>query len=132
MIKLFCKTLAVLLLLISAYVKAEMDKTFIFINSNIPKHQKTINQLNSIIRNSNSLDDGVFIIDIAEEEKEFRGEVTYIHDTTGYYLAEFMPLEIPEVIEVFGGEVVQRYRPDFYGLKLINHLVTESLENEND
>lgn len=132
MIKLFCKTATVLLLLFSSYVTAGAARTYIFINSDIPKHQNTINQLNSIIRKSNSLEDRIFIIDIAEEEKEFRGEITYVHDTTGYYLAEFMPLEIPEVIEVFDDEVVQHYRLDFYGLKLINHLVTESLENEND
>lgn len=121
------------LYLISSFaVSASEAKTYIFINSDIEQHQSTINQLNSVLLKAEDLEERLYVIDIAEVKKEFRGEVTYVHDNSGYYLSEFMPRQIPEVVETFSGDAIQHYRLDFYGLNLINALVTTYQENNNE
>lgn len=110
----------------------EQEKTYIFINSDIQQHQSTINQLNSVLLKAQSLEQRIFVVDIAETEKDFRGEVTYVHDKDGAYLAQLMPRQIPEVVEVYSGDIVQYYPLDFYGLNLINALVTTNQEDKNE
>ncbi|PMH46701.1 hypothetical protein BCU68_01305 [Vibrio sp. 10N.286.49.B3] len=129
----------VLLYLFSGYAAAGTDsemardgKTYIFINSDIDNQQVTINHLNNILLQAQQLENRVYLIDIAEKAKDFRGEITYVHDKDGTYVGDFMPREIPEVVEVFRGKVVQHYRLDFYGLKLLNALVVEYQENNDE
>lgn len=130
--KLNCVYLFCLSVLISFTVTANEAKTYIFINSDIEQHQSTINQLNNVLLKAEDLEERIYVIDIAETKKEFRGEVTYIHDNSGYYLSELMPRQIPEVVETFSGDAIQHYRLDFYGLNLINALVTTYQENNNE
>ncbi|MGR6839015.1 hypothetical protein ACU5DF_07795 [Aliivibrio wodanis] len=120
------------LTIVSYSLIAKEVKTYIFINSDIVQHQSTINQLNNVLLKAEDLQERIYVIDISESKKEFRGEVTYIHDNTGYYLAELMPLQIPEVVETFSGDIIQHYSLDIYGLNLINVLITTYQENNNE
>lgn len=130
------KNLPIILILsslfLSSLASAEQAKTYIFINSDIPAQQVSINNLNDILLKAGRLPEPIYIIDIAEKAKAFRGEVTYLHDDSGYYVAEFMPRKIPQVVRIGADGTAQYYDLDFYGLSLLNTLLTDSQDNNNE
>lgn len=120
------------LLFLSSLAFAAQAKTYIFINSDIAAQQVSINHLNALLLKAGSLPEPIYIIDIAEKAKAFRGEVTYIHDKTGAYLAEFMPRKIPQVVRISADGTAQYYDLDFYGLSLLTTLLTDYQDNNNE
>lgn len=128
-----CALISVLcLLLCTSLAIAEQAKTYLFINSDISAQRRAVNQLNGFLLKTAIVKESIYIIDTAKQAKAFSGEVTYIHDKTGAYLAEFMPRKIPQVVRVSANETTQYYNLDFYGLSLLNALLSDYQDNNNE
>ena len=62
----------------------------IFINSDDPYQQEQVDQLNSLVFEQKSIPaEHIYLIDSASQEKPFRGEIQYLHDGEGRYVAKY-------------------------------------------
>ncbi|HCG7256515.1 hypothetical protein ACGRPS_05730 [Vibrio furnissii] len=107
-----------LFLLISVFtLPSWADNLLIFINSDDQQQQQQVNVFNYLLFEEKIRGyETVYIIDLAQEQRPFRGEAEYIHDDQGFYSAKYLPTQTPQVMVVGRQGVRQSYRlTDFLG-----------------
>lgn len=107
-----------LFLLISLFpLPSWADNLLLFINSDVEQQQQQVNVFNHLLFEEKIRGyEKVYIVDLAQEKRPFRGEAEYIHDNQGFYSAKYLPTQTPQIIVVGRHGVRQSYRlTDFLG-----------------
>ncbi|MCG3722545.1 hypothetical protein [Vibrio cincinnatiensis] len=101
-------TLFGLFLMLIARLSYADTNYLVFINSDVQQQQEQAELLNYLLLEQKILLAGkVYLIDSASQQKEFRGEIQYLYDGEGRYVAKYLPTQLPEVIRVDSGRVKQ-------------------------
>ncbi|EGR2795674.1 hypothetical protein DU976_07240 [Vibrio navarrensis] len=83
----------------------------LFINSDDQQQQQQVNLFNHLLFEEKIRGfETVYIIDLAKEQRPFRGEAEYIHDNHGFYSARYLPTQTPQIMVVGRQGVRQVYR----------------------